>query len=254
MNNSKFLTLFLTVIMAMPLVAFSADDERIDSYIELLAKSGMEKQKQKMVESLQRSGLSDPRLFDQIENHLLESIELSSSQIGSKRKLITHMLLSLGYSGNEKYRPTLTLYTSNDTVNGRFRRYANKGLKLMTRFRHWHKLIATSEIGVEGKSIEIATYMKMLNTDDVYVQRWAARAIFEDSLKDPDLLALAAEKLEEVYLENYLDGPAQDTAAWFCKAIGLNGGSEYNDLLRRVAKDSPHKKLKRYASKYVKQI
>ncbi len=111
-------------------------------------------------------------------------------------------------------------------------------------------MIAESDITVEGKSVEVTTYMKMLNVSDYFVQRQAARATYHELRQDPDLLALIAFRLESLYLLQYLDKHEQDTAAWFCKALGRNGGSKYTALLSKVAQDTPHKKIKKYASKY----
>ena len=250
MKKVRLISLLLVAIISMPAMAFSTDDERIDSYLELLEKTGMEKEKTKMVERLQWSGLSDPRLYDPIEKFLLENSTKKSIDIEkTTRKLMAHMLLALSYSGNEKYRTTLNQFSKNKGP-GNLSKYAKRALGNLGEYGSWNRLIATSKVDVEGKSSEVASYMKMLSVDDVLIQRLAARAIFHEGQKDSDLIALTAEKLKDVYLNNNLSADAQDAAAWFCKAIGQSGISEHADFLRKVADSSPHGKIKKYASKY----
>ena len=49
-------------------------------------------------------------------------------------------------------------------------------------------------------------------------------------------------------MKKCLDGEAQDTAAWFCKAIGQSGRIEYLNLLTEVNKYTPYNKIKRHSS------
>ena len=91
----------------------------------------------------------------------------------------------------------------------------------------------------------------MLSVDDPLVQRLAARAIFHEKQQDPDLLALTAEKLKALYNKDGLGGEAQDTAAWFCKAIGQSGKPEYQNLLSEVVKTTPYKKIRKHALKFI---
>jgi len=164
---------------------------------------------------------------------------------------MAHQIRALGYSGNEKYRNTL-MQIEKEAANRKLRNHAKKALIWLDRYKNWNKLIADADFTVEGKSIEVTNYMKMLSVDDVFVQRIAARATFHEKQRDPDLLALTAEKLKMVYMQSGLDGEAQDTAAWFCKVLGQNGYWEYGDLLSKVAADSPYKKIRKYALKYTK--
>jgi hypothetical protein len=69
MINKRWIGLIFLFMANMPLYAFTTVDEQIDSYLETLATGNYESKKQ-MLERLVWSGLSDPRLFDEIEKQL----------------------------------------------------------------------------------------------------------------------------------------------------------------------------------------
>ena len=247
MRNNGWIGLIFLLVINVPTYAFNSVDEQIDHYLGIL-EDGSYAFKVQMLERLQWSGLSDPRLYDEVERQLFEKYlraGLDKEAIG----LLSHQIRALGYSGNEKYRNSLAQIKKKST-NEKFRRHASKALNQLDKSKSWNKLIADSSFTVEGKSVEVATYMKMLSVDDVFVQRNAARAIFHERQRDPDLLALTAEKLEQLYMQDDLDNQTQDTAAWFCKAIGESGESEYGVLLSKVAGNTPYKKIRNYAQNY----
>ena len=169
----------------------------------------------------------------------------------SKKQLIiaSYQVRALGYSGNEKYRNTISTL-SQDAFSSKIKRHARKALKDLQKFSVWNASIKNNDLVVEGKNSATTTYMKMLDVDNIFIQRLAARAMFHEQQRDPDLLALAANKLEYLYLQNGLDGESQDTAAWLCKAIGQSEQSKYINLLAEVASKTPYKKIRKYAQKY----
>jgi hypothetical protein len=249
MKALKWVGIIFMLALNLPAHAFTSVDEQIDHYLEIL-NDGTYETKIEMLQRLQWSGLTAPRLFDEVEKNVFEGyLDLNRDKKGFG--LLTHHIRALGYSGNEKYRDTLEFISNSEDKNSRrIRGHSKKALVQLGKYKNWNRMIAESDIAVEGKSVEVVTYMKMLNVTDFFVQRQAARATYDELRQDPDLLDLIAFRLESVYLLKYLDKQGQDTAAWFCKALGQNGGQKYTDLLTKVAADSPHSKIKKYASKY----
>jgi len=86
----------------------------------------------------------------------------------------------------------------------------------------------------------------------VFVQRLAARAIFHERIQDTLLLERMAALVEAQYLNPAMEGEAEDTLAWFCKALGENAQVRYQTLLQKVAAQSPSAKVAKYARKYSK--
>ena len=235
------------LMVSLPGYAFDSVDEQIDHYLDVLSDSPV-KARVSMLKWLKFTAITDPRLYDEIEktplqeyqNKQLDKVTLSD---------VGHKIRALGYSGNPKYRDTLITIQS-DTPNKRIRGYATKALIDLGKYTHWNKLIADSDPGVEGKSTELTTYFKMLNTDDPFVQHLGARAIFEERHRDSDALELIAEKLKALYAVPGLGGQQLDTAAWFIKVLGQSGN--YRDLLTEVNQSTPHKKLKKHSIKFIK--
>ncbi len=213
--------------------------------------SGSYAAKYQMLERLQWSGLSDPRLYYRIETQVQFQGVLNDKKMNKDLAgLLSHEIRALGYSGNQMYRSTLGNIAKN-SKSQKFRNHAKKALAQLDKFEYWHKLVADSDFQVEGKSVEDKLYMKMLSTDHVMVQRLAARAIFHERRTDSNLLSMVAEKLEGLYMQSGLDAEAQDTVARFCKALRQSGQDSYLSLLKRVASNAPSKKVKKHAAKSV---
>ena len=247
MKYKTWIGAILLLLVNMPAYSFDSVGEQIDHYLKILEKGG-HASKVQMLERLQWSGLSDPRLYDEIEKQLLEQYQ-NEELDKYENSLLSHRARALGYSGNEKYRNSLA-QVNKAAFQKRVRQHAKKALSELDKYKNWNRMIAESDITIEGKSVEVTTYIKMLNVNDTFVQRQAARAIYIEFQKDPDLLALVADRLEGLYLKDNLDKQVQDTAAWFCKALGRNAPWDYGELLSEVAKNTPYKKIRKYARQY----
>ena len=246
MKYRNWIGIGFLLMACLPAYAFNTVDEQIDHYLGILAGDNLNA-KVHMLKRLKWKGLSDPRLYDEIvkapfDQYLIKKFD--------KPTLVDlgHKIRALGYSGNPKYQPTLATIM-NYSPNKKLRKYAQKALVDLDRFTRWNQQIAESEVQVEGKSVEITTYFKMLNVADSNVQRFAAEAIFDANLQDSELLDAVAEKLKMMHAQPGLDNLAMDTAAWFIKDLGQNGG--YRDLLTEVNQNTPHKKLKKHSIKYI---
>lgn len=104
--------------------------------------------------------------------------------------------------------------------------------------------------GSLGVSDVVGAYMILINTNDVELQRVIARKIFRDKHREPELMELIAKKLDGLYLQPGLSKLEQDTAAWFCKALGQTGDVKYARQLAIVANSSPYKKIYQHAARY----
>lgn len=246
MRLSNWSGFLLLLFVSLPAWAFDTVDEQVDHYLEILA-SDNHNAKVEMLKRLKWTAITDPRLYDEIE-------KAPASQYLTKKldKLtiadLAYKIRALGYSGNPKYQPTL-ISISNDAPIKKLRKHATKALVDLKRFEVWNRKIAEAEIGQEGKSVEITTYLKMLNVEDTLVQRFAAKAIVDGAVRDPDLLNEVAAKLQGLYTDPGLDKRVMDTAAWFIRALGQSG--DYRDLLTEVNQNTPHKKLKKYSIKFI---
>jgi len=249
MNKLKLMTMLVAFTVNTSAMAFATNDDRIDDYLNTLTTASID-DKEEMLNRLQWSGLTDARLYDDIELRI-KSQYLDRNLNKKQLNLVSYQVRALGYSGNEKYRATITL-VSNSAGSPKLKRHALKAKADLNDFIAWNKLVADSNLVVEGKSAEVTTYMKMLNVNDFFVQRLAARAIYHEKQTDTELLDLAEEKLKMLYLKAGLDGEWQDTAAWLCKAIGQSGEQKYIKFLAEVNDKTPYNKIRKYAKKYMR--
>ncbi|MCP4331979.1 MAG: hypothetical protein GY785_04940 [Gammaproteobacteria bacterium] len=247
MNRIKHAAWVLLLLLAGQVLAYDNKEQMIDDKLTILDNAGFTT-KVEMLKRLQWSGLSDVRLFDQIAE--LPASKYQRSMNNDERGLAAHSLRALGFSGNPKYQDLLKDIKAKASSNT-LKRHARSGLADLERHQRWNELLAQSDFSVNGKSYEVATYMKMLSINDFSVQKLAARATFHERRLDSDLLKMIADNLKASYLRDELDGEAQDTMAWFCKALGQNAIVQYHELLSEVAANSPHSKIKKYARKYV---
>ena len=222
--------------------AFESKDEQID-YILTQVQSAPQQQKEQILERLQWSGLSDPRLFDVFEDNLLQHYQ-DKYPADDLADLLAYQARALGYSGNEKYQKTLSLL-ADEAKNSSLRRHAKNGKRDLETFIQVQNALQQVQLSKGERAFEVFTYNKMLKTDDPYTQRLAARAIYHEKRDNQALLDLTAEKLQGMYMNKDLDSLAQDTAAWMCKVLKPHSG--YEQLLTEVAENTPHRKIRRHA-------
>jgi len=246
----KLIGVISALFLATSAMAYTTDDERVDDYLNTLSSAGIDA-KVTMLNRMQWSGITSPRFYDEVEKQLLE-VYLNRNLSRMQVKLASYQVRSLGYSGNEKYRATLETLKK-DAFTPKIKTHATRALRDIGNFAAWNRAVANSSFEVKGKSAEVTTYMKMLNEDDVLVQRLAARAMFHEKQRDADLLALAADKLTLLSKQSGLNTDEKDAAAWLCKAIGQSGETVYIDLLRQIVADTSYGKIKRHASKFTSQ-
>lgn len=239
----------MALLFSAGALAYDSREEMIDDKLKILA-SGTVSSRIEMLERLQWSGLADERLFDAIAEMPPERYQ-NRNMDKTEYGLLAHRVRALGYSGNERYRSLLEDVRETGGQS-RLRGHAGKALAELERFHRQNELVAQSDLAVDGKSFEVVTYMKMLDTNDVEVQRNAARAVYHERRVDSDLLAMIAEKLKAGYPRDDLSASAQDTMAWFARTLGNNAIDEYRELLVEVADNTPSKKLRRYALKYTR--
>lgn len=248
MKLKKLGACLLLLLLAGQALAYEDRQQFIDDKLRILA-SGTEPARIEMLERLQWSGLSDPALFDKIAEWPEKSYQ-DDSLTTPEVTLMSYQVRALGYSGNSKYLELLENIEKSGG-NSKFRRHAGKAIRDLGIFQRWNDEVAQSDFKVTGKSYEIATYMKMIASNDVTLQRLGARAVFHERREDPELLAMIADRLKASYRRDGLDAVSQDTMAWFCKVLGNNAPAEYRGLLVEVNNDTPYAKIRKYARKYV---
>jgi len=242
MNLRKMVCMSMLMASSSISLAFNNNDEQI-AHILTVVETGTQQQKEEVLERLQWSTLSDPKLYDEFEKDLLQHYQQKYFE-DDLADLLAYEVRALGYSGNPKYKQILETLAK-DANNSSLKRYAKKAQKDLPTFIKVQQALSNVSISRADMASELVNYMRLLETDDSYSQRLAARAIYHEQQNKPELIALAAEKLKANYMKSDLDGLGQDSAAWLCKVLKQHGG--YDALLEEVANNSPHRKIQRYA-------
>ncbi len=240
----KNLTMVILLVTSQMAFAFNSDDEQIDYVLDVI-KSGSQAEKEKVLERLQWSTISDARLYDVLANELVE--KHTQSLESAERRVLSYKVRALGYSGNPKYESTLDTLVNN-TVDGKLRRHAEKAWENLITFKAVQTQLEKVEFEQGELPSEVANYIRLLKTNDSYAKRLAARATFHEHQTNQVLLSIIAEQLKAAYKAPDLEDLDQDMAAWFCKALGQAGG--YGDLLSEVADNSPYRKIQKYAKQF----
>ena len=101
---------------------------------------------------------------------------------------------------------------------------------------------------------EVKRYVAMLESVESDNQIEAARRIYRKRLKHPAIFDTAARQLQEGYRVNLADTAHIDAMAWMCNLLGMSGESGYRSLLDKVARETPNRKIRNYASKSMRRL
>jgi hypothetical protein len=99
-------------------------------------------------------------------------------------------------------------------------------------------------------TLDVSTqrYAQMLASGGVSSMQRAGEEIFNQGLKDQELLDVAAEALAQNYAKNTGETYV-DAMSWLCKALGNSANGRYQELLTDVAKKASNRKLSKYCEK-----
>jgi hypothetical protein len=192
----------------------------------------------KSVEELAWMGLSDPRLFDMLEQKVLAEAKAAANTRAEKDRVARYMR-ALGFSGQDKYMPTLLRF-QDDMIYGR---YARDALIQREQYRKWNPIISSRASFDPQLSDDDNRIMNMLHSDDLVLMRLAAkRAYFAPNDRT---LALMADEVRKRYLTSEIDPDRLDAIAWMVKALSKT--IAYDDLLQEVRSNAPDRKVRNTA-------
>ena len=218
-------------------------------YIDVFSGNASEQAQRNALNQLQWSGLSDPRLFDLLEQKLLE---LYPGARGNDADLASWYAKSLGTSGLDKYRTTLQgIIDSN--ANSKIRKYAREGLDNLDRYANWNPIISSPDGVDPDKPEQTNAFVNMLRSGDWSLQNMAAKRIYSDKVYDPYLLDVLDAEIRALYSVDYQANLQIQTVAWMCRALSSSRNVAYQATLEEVAANAGNSKVRNYARKYLKQ-
>lgn len=191
------------------------------------------------VESLAWAGVSDPKVFDQIEQQVIAKAEMGRTDRNVKNEVGLY-IQALGFSGQDKYRPTLNRFVS-DSV---YKRYARNALDDLPDYKKWNAIISNRAAYNPAYSDEVNRVLLMLRSDDFELKKIGAKRVYFKN-KDQVLLDTLAEQIRSSYM--ITGAPRNDTIAWMLKALGSVKQEKYRPVFEEVIANAPDKKIVKYA-------
>jgi hypothetical protein len=209
--------------------------------------SGSQVQQEKAAEALEWAGISSPKLFDLVEALALKTLPQSTDKVTINFE--SYLVMALGYSGNEKYRPTIQKIIA-EASNKKLKNYGEQALKALPVYAKLNPLIAPKPWPENAHPSINQRFTNMLNSDDTELVRLAAKRIHNTLTYTPELLAALNAAIERNY-KNALDEERLDAIAWAAKALAGSREAQYKPTIEKVSTSATDKKLRNYAKKYL---
>lgn len=241
----------LTLFTSPSLFANQADlDAELDQYIEIFNGENFSKQRS-AIEPLGWSGLSDPILFDQIEDKLMATMN-EEDKVAVERA--SWYAKALALSGNQKYKETLTK-AKTEATHKKVRKHAATALERLAKYSQWNPIISQGVSDAPSGQLEQARIKNMLASGDYPLIRLGAKRIYHAHSDDAELVSQARQLLLSEYkTANDKDRDQVDAIAWLIKALAQSGDSANKPALEEIIANSNSKKIKKYAKKYVANL
>ncbi len=239
----KFLIVFsLTLCFSLFVNAATPDDDAAP-YIKIFA--GDKSLHHTITEDVEWMGLSDPKLFDPIEQRLLSEYE-HAKIYSAERNRIARYIKDLGYSGQSKYIPTLKIMAADVT----YERYAESALKDNIRYQKWNSIISNRANFDEKNSDDANRVANMLRADDLELNALGARQVYFKFFKNAYLVDLLAQKVKASYmLAEDAPGELAQAVAWMVRGLSSARDEKYYALVLKIESDAPNKTVRKHAGK-----
>lgn len=230
------IALLASILFTSAAMAASIDDD-VAGYIKIF--NGPVSDHRDAAERLRWIGLSDTRLFDVIEKRLLTESTQGGLDMHDNSRLERY-IRALGFSGQEKYEPTLNSFASQP----RFNKAATAALHDLSTYKVWDPIISNRNTFDPKYSDEVNRIMNMLRADDVFLNELGAKRIYFDA-KDDYLLDFLAKQVKANYRRT--ERQFSDAFAWQIKALSSSQNQKYKDLIEEVAANASLPAVRRHA-------
>ena len=255
-KNMRTILLFtfclIIIFLNIPAQASSAQAAEVDKYIKMLESASL-KTRIDAAKYITRSGITDPKLYNIINEKLLN--EYNSKGLNSDHiDEMSWMCKALAASGSLNYAPTLEkIIQTSDSV--KLKKYAKQSLSLLSEHSERNKLMSDTTNFDSSLSPEINKYIQMLQSDNITLKRDAAKSIYRNHFSEKKLFDVLSDELLKGYkLTSSKDRNYVDTMAWMCKALASSGMVEYKQTLTQIIENSSSMKLQKYAKQSIEKL
>jgi hypothetical protein len=244
---NKLFLVFACLGLLCGRAAAATPEEDVQRFVAIFA--GPEDKHQEAVQALAWMGLSDPRIFDPLEQRVLAESPTARGFNRADRNRIAHYIRALGFSGNPKYLPTI-LNFRDDKEYERFSRVAAGELP---QYQKWNPIISNRATFDPKYNDDVNRVRNMLLSDDVILKRLAAKRVFF-AHREEELIERLADALKSNYRRDPEDAELVNTLGWLIKGVACTNNPKYIPLLDEVAENAPNRAVQRHAKDAAVQI
>ena len=238
-------SLLLALGLSATLAAY-AEPQTPEEFVKIF-QSGTQVEQEKAAEALEWAGISSPQLFDLVEAVALKTLPQSTDKVTINFE--SYLVKALGYSGNEKYRPTIQKIIA-EAHDKKLKKYGQQALATLPTYTKYNSIIAPKPWPENTHPSINQRIVNMLNSDDTELVRLGAKRVHNTLNYAPELLVALNAVVERNY-KSKLDDERLDAIAWAAKALAGSRQAEYKATIQKMATGSTEKKLQSYGKKYL---
>ena len=237
-------TIYFIVLSLLSSVSWAKDDT-LEQYKEIFSSTNSVTQ-QKAIKKLAISGLNSPEIYDVIEQNIKTNLPLAKD----KHKLndMAYLVRALAYSGNDKYVSFINSLMDRNQPR-KIRGHAQKAKVELYKYKMWNKVL---NAGKDSRPSQDQRLINAFKSNDVSLMEISARKMIELNLDNDSVLDVIGEELKSARLLVH-DRQAISAYAYMAKAIATTSKPKYKPLLEELKTTIPHKKVRKYISKYLKK-
>jgi hypothetical protein len=216
----------------------------VDSMLSTLI-SGSHDEQMQICRDLEIAGLSDRRLFDQVEKNLLASYQSNTRNDAEYAAWLTKCL---AFSGVESYRKTIEEVAQNGGHRG-IKRHGVESQETLSEHGRWNPQIV-GQPDDAGQSLAANRIIKAFRVNDIALQMAAAKWAFERNISDESALDVIESTVKPLIKRIQTKENVQATA-YMLKALARTGNPRYRATIEEVTQSGSEPKLRKYAASYL---
>lgn len=204
---------------------------------------------QQAIESMILVGLEDPSIYTTIKNKIDAQLMTATDKYSIDNT--AWLIKGLGYSGDPQYKDFLVSLSQGD-AHRKIKKYAKIATDDLEKFQKWNVFLQDKSQYDGTQPHRQNVYAAALRSNDLALIRLTARRIINESVFDDYMLSQLAVQLQPMRL---IDDSklAIDAYAYVAKALAISSEGKYKAVVEDVAANAKQKKLRKYASKYLKK-
>lgn len=221
-------TLLALLVVFSSAVSAEVSSRDLDALIALY-QSGPDEKIKLVTDELGFAGISDERLFDVIEQKVLQNYHKRGRDDAD---MTGWLMKALSYSGNEKYLKTLRTIDSDRSTPPRVRRYTDGAIETLARYGRWNPVIGANLEGLDDYQTQVQRTKNMLNSsyhDLVMVGVKRVYNLIPDNVELQDIVSAKLQAVADVTRDN------QDDVRWMIKALSRSGSDRYREVLEKYS-------------------